>query len=360
MTFWSYIMSHKLTVRAFFFNAKTDYLPYYKNFTLKLAEDATAKSIVQAIKAQNDMFSYPALNLVFKINDLVVEEDTPVASIIERLGDTLQIDPVSTYRANNGLIINDHDFMQSFELLAPYASTSDKKYYKGLYALHYASETSNFERSYIGDAVLMLAHKMISEGNEHKDAILEAISSPHSGLFDCEYENNLFNAEHHEAEITALKHLARPQDEPSLFSKLMTRFSKQEEEVIVERQSKVQNIENLLEKSIAYYPALANNETMDKLIDEQHIKLIKFSRAHKLSGATIMEGNKALALEKAGTTLLDAYDAGAEVLVVESTDKYETFVKHFSAIESTIGRKMLGLELICAEDFISQVSTMKS
>jgi len=353
-------MLYKLTVRAFFFNAKTDYLPYYKNFSLKLAEDATAKSIVQAIKAQNDMFSYPELNLVYKINDLVVEEDTTVASIVERLGNTLQIDPVSTYRANNGLVINDHDFMQSFELLAPYASTSDKNYYKGLYALHYASETSNFERSYIGDAILILAHKMISEGNEHQDAILEAISSPHSGLFDCEYENNLFNTKHYESEIKTLKHLARPQDELSFFSRLMARFSKQEEELIVERQSKEKNIENLLEKSIAYYPALDSNDTMDKLIDEHSIKIIKFSRAHKLSGATIMEGNKVLALEKAGATLLDAYDAGAEVLVVQSIDNYETFVEHFSDIESVIGRKMLGLELICAEDFISQISTIKA
>ncbi|HHD79030.1 MAG TPA: hypothetical protein ENK98_05275, partial [Epsilonproteobacteria bacterium] len=62
-------MSHKINVKAFFFNAKTDYFPYYKNFTLLLAEGAVAKDILVAIQAQNENFSYPELNLIFKIND---------------------------------------------------------------------------------------------------------------------------------------------------------------------------------------------------------------------------------------------------------------------------------------------------
>ncbi len=36
-------MSHKLTIKAFFFNAKTDYLPYYKNFSITMDADATVK-----------------------------------------------------------------------------------------------------------------------------------------------------------------------------------------------------------------------------------------------------------------------------------------------------------------------------
>jgi len=98
-------MSHKLTVKAFFFNAKTDYLPYYKHFTLTLEDDAVAKDIVQAIKVQNEMFSYPELNLVFKLNGLVVEEDTSLQDIISKLGSELQVDPVSAYRSTNGLVI---------------------------------------------------------------------------------------------------------------------------------------------------------------------------------------------------------------------------------------------------------------
>jgi hypothetical protein len=70
--------------------------------------------------------------------------------------------------------------------LAPFASEEDLAYYKTLYALHYASETEKFDRDYIGDAVLVLAHRLISGGSEHKEEILEAITYPYSSLLDCE------------------------------------------------------------------------------------------------------------------------------------------------------------------------------
>ncbi|HEY9128241.1 MAG TPA: hypothetical protein VIN02_00235, partial [Sulfurovum sp.] len=207
-------MSQKLEIRAFFFNAKTDYLPYYKNFSINVDDDATAKDLLAKIEEENENFSYPKQKLVMKINGLVVEAKQSVTSLVERFGTVMQIDPVNSYRSNDGLKINDSDFMQSFELLAPYASEADLKHYKTLYALHYASETEKFDREYIGDAVLVLAHKMITEGSEYAEEILQALTSAHSGLFDCEYENNLFNAQDHTAAINELKAMAKPPKTP--------------------------------------------------------------------------------------------------------------------------------------------------
>jgi hypothetical protein len=297
-----------------------------------------------------------------KINGLVVEAKQPVSELVERLGASFQIDPVNSYRSNNGLKINDDDFMQSFELLAPYASEEDLKYYKTLYALHYASETANFDREYIGDAVLILAHKMITEGSEHAVAILEAITSVNSGLFDCEYENNLFNAQDHTTSIAELKAMAKPEEGPSLCAQLIARFSKKEEkevEVVVPKRA-VETIENLEEKQVAHYHGLASHDAMHKLIAEMGMKGIHFSRANKLCGLGILKDNKDLALKKAGAILLDAYDSGVEVLVVEDVAALDMFRKHFSAIEKTIGRKMIGLELISAEDFVAQVSSAEA
>jgi len=355
-------MSYKLEIRAFFFNAKTDYLPYYKNFNIKVDDEATAKDLLVKIQEENENFSFPKQKLVMKINGLVVDAKQSVSSLVERLGTSLQIDPVSSYRANDGLKINDNDFMKSFELLAPYASESDLKYYKTLYALHYASETENFDREYIGDAVLVLAHKMITEGSEHTEAILEAITSVHSGLFDCEYENNLFNAQDHTAAIDDLKAMAKPEEGPSLCAQLIARFSKKEEkevEVVVSKRA-VETIENLEEKQVAHYCGLVSHDAMHKLVAEMGMKGIHFSRAGKLSGLSILEDNKDLAFKKAGAILLDAYDSGAEVLVVEDVAVLDMFKKNFSAIEKTIGRKMIGLELISAEDFVAQVNSVEA
>jgi len=352
-------MSHKLEIRAFFFNAKTDYLPYYKNFNINVDGKATAKDLLLQIQEENENFSFPKQKLIMKVNGLVVEGKQSVSSLVERFGTSLQIDPVNSYRSNNGLRINDDDFMQSFQLLAPYASEADLKYYKTLYALHYASETENFNREYIGDAVLVLAHKMITEGSEHSEAILEALTSAHSGLFDCEYENNLFNAQDHTETIHALKVLAKPEEGPSLCTQLMARFFRKEQEpdntVIVQRV--VKTIKNLEEKQVAHYYGLSSHNAMHNFISEMGMKGVHFSRAGKLSGLSLLKDSKDLALAKAGSILLDAYDCGAEVLVVEDVDALEMFTKNFSAIENTIGRKMIGLELISAEDFVTQVST---
>jgi succinate dehydrogenase/fumarate reductase-like Fe-S protein len=356
-------MSDKLTIRAFFFNSKTDYLPYYKNFTMRLDDVATTKDMLIRIKEENEDFSFPEEKLYMKINGWVVDENQSAASVVEKLGNELQIDPVSTYRSNNGLIINDDDFMSSYALLEPYATEDDLKFYETLYALHYASETSSFDREYIGDAILVLAHKMIGENTEHKEAILKAISTVHSGLFDCEYENNLFDEQKHEDDISTLKEMARAED-TSFLSKLKSRFSSKTEtkntaegeSVVYERKSKVVTIENLIEKNIAYYPALSENKSVDALVEKSDITLVNFSRSKKLSGMGIYADSKLLSYKKAGATLLDAFDSAAEVLVIEDIEQYDIFVANFSNIEKAVGRKMIGFELICSQDFIKQLS----
>jgi len=358
-------MSQKLTVRAFFFNAKTDYLPYYKNFTLKVEEDATAKDLLGLIEAQNSDFSYPKQKLIMKINGLIVEGKEKVATIVERMGTELTIEPASSYRSNNGLKINDDDFMQAYALLEPYATESDLKYYKTLYALHYASETSLFDREYIGDAILVLAHKMISEGNEHKDAILEAITSPHSGLFDCEYENNLFNAQSYDAAITALKDMAKKDENehPSLMEIIKNSLGlEKEDKVAVESKRAVKMIDDIDNTYIAYYAGgkSDNENVISQIIADLETKEVTIARKNKLSGLSILEDNKTLALKKAGATLLEAYDAGAEVLVVENEACYVMFETYFKEIEAVMGRKMIGLDLISSEDFASQIQTVNA
>jgi hypothetical protein len=356
-------MSHRLKIRAFFFNAKTDYLPYYKNFTLNVEGESTVKELLGLIQEQNFNFSYPKQKLIMKINGLIVEAKEPVANIVEKLGTELIIEPANTYRSNDGLKINDDDFMQSYALLEPYATESDLKYYKTLYALHYASETENFDREYIGDAILVLAHKMISEGNEHKEAILRAITSVHSGLLDCEYENNLFNAQSHDAAITALKDMVKSDDNvhPSLLDMIKERFCKEKEEkVATKTQRATKTIEDLQNKHIAYYAGVQsdNENVISQIILDMDTKEVNISRKNKLSGLSILADNKALALKKAGTTLLEAYDMGAEVVVVENEACYEMFEEYFSDIENVVGRKMIGLDIISAEDFVAQASTV--
>jgi hypothetical protein len=347
-------MQQTLEIKAFFFNAQTDYLPYYKQFSIVMEEDAKAADLLSKIKEENENFTYPEEKLVFKINGLVVDGDQNMQEVVERLGTSLQIDPVNAYRSNNGLKINDKDFMESYALLAPFASEEDLEYYKTLYALHYASETEKFDHEYIGDAILVLAHKLITEGSEYKEEILKAVSSTKSGLLDCEYENNLFNAQDHTAAIDELKKMVKPSKTPSFMDKLATRFGR--------KKAAAPTVERTIKgKHIAYYAGSVTGKTdsMHQKIVQADAKVVSFSRIYKRSGLSLLEDNKQLAYTKAATTLLDALDSGAEILIIEEKEVFSMFKKHFSAIEKTIGRE-IDLELISAEDFLAQVDLVEA
>ena len=349
-------MQHKLNVRAFFFNAKTDYLPYYKNFTMTLEEDDTAQSILVHIKEQNKDFAYPAEKLIFKLNDLVVDGNETIGSIVAKLGTSLQVDPVLSYRSNHCLIINDEDFMKSYALLAPYAIEGDKAYYESLYATHYASETFKFSHDYIGDAILLLAHRMIENGSEYKEDILQAVSDPYDGLSACEYENNLFHPQDHAAAIETLNSMISHPNTSSFLDKMATTLSKK---ALYSFEK-----ESLEGVQVACY---AGNTSMlaqvhEKII-ESHAKVTRFPREIKSCGRSLIGKQNNLAYLKAATTLLEALDAGAELLVVTDIADLEIFMKHFASIQKRIGRE-IPLPLVSYEAFLdlceNHVETVES
>ncbi len=335
-----------LKVRAFFFNSATDYLPYYKNFSIKIDKDATLLDVLHRIKTENPNFSFPNKNIILRVNNQVTTAETLITDIVDAMGRELQIDPANSYRSNNGLILNDDDFMESFELLAPYASEEDRAYYERLYSVHYASETSNYNRQYIGDAILLLADRMISNGSEHKEAILEAISDEFNGIGCCEYENNIFKGEDHSDTINRLKSMVKIKNTTSICEKIS--FKKKRHEV-----------ESIEGQNIALYIGDKNSndlivETKEK-IESAGARFINFDMATKLAGQTLMETNFEMAHTKAGKMLLDALDSGADILVCAKDSDTNTFRDAIVHCERIVGRdielkiiSMKELDELCA------------
>jgi hypothetical protein len=349
-------MSYRLQTKVFFFNAKRDYLPYYKHFTHQLNNEATALDLLVSIQSQHDAFTYPKSPSVMRINGLVVTGEQSIKSIVERCGNELTVEPVSSYRATHDLVINDADFMESFALLAPYASKEDRIYYESLYPLHYASHTTLFDKSYIGDAILVLAHKMIEEGSEHKEAILDAISTP-CGLLSCEYENNLFETNTYGETIEALKTIyhQRDDDYPSLFEIIKTRLCSPSTKEKSHRQRASKSVQNLEDKSIAYHygKTLHRREEVSAIVEQIGAREIAFASASRGLGVSIFHTNRELALKKAGVALFDAYDRGAEVLIIEDLDAYEMAQRYLSRIASIMGREIPNFELLYVEDLLT-------
>jgi hypothetical protein len=318
---------------------------------MTLNDEDTVEEILASVKEQNDNFAYPTEKLIFKINDLVVEGTQSVASVVAKLGNSLQVDPVLSYRSNHCLIINDDDFMQKFELLAPYASKENKEYFESMYALHYASETYKFSHDYVGDAILLLAHKMIKENPDNKEQILLAISDEHEGLAACEYENNLFNQEFHTAQIDDLNEMITYPTSLGLLDKVSQKMS--------EKALYSFDKEDINGVNVSCYAGDSSllNEIEEK-IEKNGGNVLNFPRETKLAGASLLHRQKNLSFLKAATTLLNALDNGAELLVVAKRRDYDMFTQNFASIQKRIGRE-IPLPLISYKDFSKLLNSKK-
>ena len=323
-----------LTIRAFFFNAQTDYLPYYKNFSLNVESNQTLLEILEMIKVQNPNFSFPAKNTILRVNNLVTTADENIATVVEKVGTEIQINPALAYRSNNGLILNDSDFMQSFEILAPFAKEEDKAFYKSLYAMHYASSSLEYNREYIGDAILVLASRLIENSPENKIAILNAINDEFKGIAYCEYENNLLNGENYSEIINTLKSKVKITTKLSIMDRVCN--------LVAKKRNHHLESATLDEHNIALYVNNRNEKELlistKKSVEAIGATFINFPSATRLAGQTLVKSNPELASLKAGKMLLDALDHGADTLLFSEESDLVTFRAIIDSAERAMGR----------------------
>jgi succinate dehydrogenase/fumarate reductase-like Fe-S protein len=341
-----FLTTIEIQIKAFFFNAQTDYLPYYKNFSFNITGEESLLDILEMIKRENSDFSYPNKNVVLRINDLVLTADEKIATVVKKLGNELRINPALMYRSNNGLILNDDDFMQSFELLEAYADEEDKAYYKSLYPLHYASASFEYNHNYIGDAVLLLASRLIEKNPDNQYNILNAINDEFNGIASCEYENNLFHAQEHAETIASLKKLVLKEKSTSMIDKLCDLAVKPKEHTL--------NTENIHERNIALYIGSVNHAELAKetkiAVVQSGATFIDFPMSTKLAGQSVITTNPDLAHQKAGKMLLDALDHGADTLLCAEDEDLELFKKMLAKCERVVGRD-IELTLISLNKF---------
>jgi len=345
-TLMNFSTTIELQIKAFFFNAQTDYLPYYKNFSFNVTGDESVLDILKMIKTKKSDFSYPNTNVVLRVNNWVLTGDEKISTVVEQLGNELRIDPALMYRSDNGLILNDDDFMQSFNLLETYADEEDKAYYESLYPLHYASASFEYNHNYIGDAVLLLASKLIEKNPNNKEAILEAINDEFNGIASCEYENNLFHAQEHAETIASLKKLVLKEVNTSIIDKLCDLAIKPKQHTL--------DIENIHERNIALYIGSVESSELTQntktAVVQNGATFIEFPMSTKLAGQSVVTTNPELAHQKAGKMLLDALDHGADTLLFAQDEDLELFRKMLAKCERVVGRD-IKLNLISLNKF---------
>jgi succinate dehydrogenase/fumarate reductase-like Fe-S protein len=177
-------MECKLELSVFRFDAKTDFLPYYKKHFITIDRSLSVNDLLAQIKAEDVSFDYPKGDLAaLKINTKALFTNVSIDGLVHSFGKSLTLEPLSTKRVIKDMIINTDDFYQRFDLLDAFVDGKDRPLYEHYIIYHYASSVLDLLENYQGDALFAFAYDMIQKHPERKKEILEVIANDQTGIF---------------------------------------------------------------------------------------------------------------------------------------------------------------------------------
>ena len=360
-------MQVSLDTTTFRFDATRDYLPDYKHHTIMIDDTLKIKDVLLEIASREYLFAFQKTNTAVQINGVSIKGTVTIAKAVELFGRDWTIEPISTFRAKKDLIIDDGDFLEKYALLEQFGDEEDFKHYKSLIRTYYASGTLAYDQAYLGDSMFVHAHYLIEKYPEKKADILAAIDGINGiGLY--EKECNLYPYHDDAQKIYALLKELPAQalqeevdallDEMHYYDKaemaLCEKFAVQKDEdcaleTIVDNIT-IEKVKEALkhpfsEFNVAFYagdfacPDITEvQESAHLLLETIGAKVTSFSHWAKGDGFDIVAHDKKIAFQKAGAIIFDAFDSGAEILVVDSKETHFMIDQHKREVEKAVGR----------------------
>lgn len=330
-------MTKNLDIKLFRFNHKTDYLPYYKSYSMSYTQTETVMDLLK--KLQNiENYSFNGVETFgVKINNLFLNVETPLSAIVEKLGSNeLTIEPVSTYRVLHDLTIDNNDFFEKMDLFTKYLSQEEKKAYADTLQLnYYASNTLNFLKSYIGDHAILIASDIIAKNPELEDEIIELISNKDNGIwFNTSIEKRLFKTDN---------------KKESKIKTLVSKVTKStfESETTVARTVKLE--QDFIGFNIAAYD---KNDTcsLKEIVLQSKASFIATESQNDDLALHSLQADKNFTYKIAGKILLDAVDNNADFILVHDKKNFSLLDNNQKEIEKVIGRD-INLPIVTVEQF---------
>ncbi len=211
-------MSNKaknITIKAFRFNAETDYLPYYKTYEMEVGKDELILDLLNRIKWEHDgSFSYRRScrhgicgACGIKVNGKPVLACKQNANeLVELFGDELVFEPQSEKRAVKDMIIDKGDFWEKHEAIKPYVvseidphpveettmfQTKVEQFLDADYCIqcggcHYACPVLEVNDEFFGPAAFAAAYRFsVDPRDEAAKERLEMTAELGQGVWDC-------------------------------------------------------------------------------------------------------------------------------------------------------------------------------
>ena len=334
-------MSTKVSVKLFKFNAKVDYLPYYKEYEIQYDESDTILDLLNKINAI-EKFDYVASNeFNLSINNLFLNVTQKISTIVELTSSELTIEPISVYRATSDLLITKDDFIQKIHSFSNFITSQEMDEYAKNYELdYYASNSYNFNKDYIGDSSLLIASAIIEKTPENKEKILDFISQDEDGIwYHTSLENRVVGYDNSkEVKIQNLLEMI-PKIQNAKIDKAST-FA-----------AKTPNITQFFDGfNIASFEGLTK-ESCSSLINDSKASYVELALKNEDLAPYSSLVNKKFSHYIAGDILLQAKDNNADFLVVRDSSDVELFDAQQSSIARIMGRD-IDMPVISQKQFV--------
>ncbi len=207
--------TRKVTIKAFRFNAETDYLPYYKQYEMEVGKDELILDLLNRIKWEHDgSFSYRRScrhgicgACAIKVNGkatLACKQNA--MELLDLFDNELVFEPSSKKRVVKDMIIDKKDFWDKHAQVQPYVVSDvdphpeheskqsiaefDKFLDSDLCiqcgACHYSCPALEVNPDYLGPAALNAAYRFTVDTRDNAGRErLELTSQPGVGVWDC-------------------------------------------------------------------------------------------------------------------------------------------------------------------------------
>lgn len=342
----------KLELRIFRFDKNKDYEAYYKPYVYETYENfASFYDLLLQVQDDDIYFDFEKdENAYIVVNQQIIPLFTPLEKIAKEFDFNLRIEPLSTKRAVKDLIIDKNDFLDKYKYLEKFGNEEDKKLYAKYDYLYYASEILDYHQGYMGDAVFYLASKMIEKYPEKKIEILKTLADKEKGIFyHLESKNEILE--------TTIKNLQNEILNLGLFDKNILHFNLAKTSAFDNEIKELKEVKyDFKDFNIAFYGFNACDTLKSKL----KAKFISYENSTKNNGFTLLNLNPQLGYKMASDIVLDAYDSGADFMVVNEEKDFYLFDTCAKKLMQTSGREFEDFYILSRFEFLALIQGIQA
>ncbi|EAJ2863563.1 hypothetical protein DA811_06750 [Campylobacter coli] len=341
-----------LELRIFRFDKQKDYEAYYKPYVYDNYENfATLYDLLLQVQDDDIYFDFEKNDKSYiVVNKEFLPLNTPLEKIAKEFDFSLCIEPLSTKRAIKDLIIDKNDFLDKYKYLEKFGDEEDKKLYTKYDYLYYASEILDYLPEYMGDGVFYLASKMIEKYPEKKIEILKTLADKEKGIFyHLESKNEILE--------TTIKNLQNEILNLGLFDKNILHFDLPKINAFDNEIKELGEIKyDFNDFNIAFYGFNACDTLKSKL----KAKFISYENSTKNNGFSLLNLNPTLSYKMAADIVLDAYDSGADFMVVNQAKDFYMFDTCSKKLMQSSGREFKDFYVLSYFEFLSLIQGIKN